>query len=69
MTLNKQEVKYTLSLIIGKLEFDGSEMSNFKLLDRAEIVPFNKLESKLTRFYKNGLEKIKEVEKENWGNK
>ncbi len=64
---HNSEDRYSLGLTIGKLEFDGNEVSNFTLLDYAEIVLFGELESKLTDFYNRGLEKVKQL-KEQLGN-
>ena len=56
--------RFAVQLIIGKLEFDGNTIESFNLLDRMELVPFEQLEVKLTRFYNDGIEKIKEVKED-----
>ena len=56
--------KFAIQLILGKLEFDGNTIESFNLLDRMELVPFEQLEGKLTSFYNDGIEKIKEVKKD-----
>ena len=56
--------KFVVQIIIGKLEFDGNSVESFNLMDRMEIVSFKLLEKKLSRFYNNGLEKIKEIKDE-----
>ncbi len=56
--------RFAVQLIIGKLEFDGNAIESFNLLDRMELVPFEQLEAKLTKFYSDGIEKIKEIEEE-----
>ncbi len=64
MESRKSEDKYSIGLFIGKIEFDGNEISDFSLLDYKEIVLFNELESKLNDFYNSGLEKIKKLKKQ-----
>ena len=58
------EGKFSLQLIISKLESDGESMSSFRMMDYEEIVPYSKLEKKLTKFYNTGIEKIKEIAEE-----
>ena len=53
--------KFTIQLVIGKMEFDGTEIATFNLMNYGEIVGIDKLESKLSEFYRKGLEKIKEI--------
>lgn len=56
--------RFAIQLVIGKLEFDGNTIEEFNLLDRGELVPFELLEEKLTRFYNDGIEKIKEIKED-----
>ena len=56
-----EEDKFTIQLVIGKLEFDGNEVCPFNLLDYYEIVKFEQLESKLKEFYGKGIKKIEEI--------
>jgi hypothetical protein len=56
--------KFVVQLILSKLEPDGESMSSFRLLDYEEIVPYTKLEQKLTEFYNTGIKKIKEIAEE-----
>lgn len=58
------EGKFSLQLVLAKLENDGESISTFHLLDYGEIVPFSRLENKLTKFYNTGIEKIKEIAEE-----
>lgn len=53
--------KFSIQLVIAKLESDGESMATFRLLDYEEIVPYSKLEQKLKKFYNTGIEKIKEI--------
>ena len=56
--------KFSIQLILSKLEHDGENMASFRMLDYEEIVPYSKLEKKLTKFYNIGIEKIKEIAEE-----
>lgn len=56
--------RFAVQLIISKLEFDGNTIESFNLLDRMEIVSFEILEERLTRFYNDGIEKIEEIKED-----
>ena len=56
--------KFSIQLILSKLELDGENMAIFRMLDYEEIVPYSKLEQKLTNFYNTGIKKIKEIAEE-----
>lgn len=56
--------RFAVQLIISKLEFDGNTIESFNLLDRMEIVSFELLEGRLTRFYNDGIEKIEEIKED-----
>ena len=56
-----KEDKFTIQLVIGKMESDGSEIVRFDLLDHGEIVRFEQLKSKLKKIYEYGIEIIEEI--------
>lgn len=58
------EDRFSIQLIISKLEDDGGSISTFRLLDYEEIIPFFLLEKLLTKFYDIGIKKIKEIAEE-----
>ena len=58
------EGRFTIQLIISKLEDDGGSISTFRLLDYEEIIPFFLLEKILKKFYDIGIKKIKEIAEE-----